>query len=127
MIDQVFRDEFAKQLREALRKKGLRPAEAAHKLGLDRQLVHKYLKAASTPSGDTLLQLCSLLDMEIEYRGVKFSTAAFRQNGRAPQVIVVQQSLFDEPQVLRSGPLEVKIAAKRNENIELTLEMRSGS
>jgi len=65
--------------------------------------------------------------MEVEYRGVKFSASAFTQNGKGPQVVVTQQSLFDEPQVLRNGPVEARIGAKRKENIELTLEMRPAS
>jgi transcriptional regulator with XRE-family HTH domain len=127
MVDQLFRDEFARQLRDALGKKDIKPAAAAHKVGIDRQLVYNYLSAAATPAADTLLKLCILLDMEVEYRGVKFSTTAFRQNGKGPQAVVVQQSLFDEPQVLRNGLVEVKIGARRSKDIELTLEMRSAS
>ena len=125
MRDQAFLDGFAGQLDKALKRNGIGPSEAARRIGVARQLVHQYLKAEKTPAADTLLRLCVLLAMEIEYRGVTFSASAFRQNGNGPQVVHIQQSLFDEPQVLRNGPLEVKIGARRDGNIELTLEVRS--
>jgi transcriptional regulator with XRE-family HTH domain len=75
--DQNFRDNFAVDLRSALRREGLSVKRAAKVFGISRQGLHNYLSGKRTPRGEVMSRLVAFLDLPLRKGDHLFTAASF--------------------------------------------------
>lgn len=123
-----FRLMIARQLRSAIRLHNLTEQEAATELGVSRVMLSRYLNRRATPGADVLWAACRKWKISFNFSGYIFSESAFRPaEAERPPSEAVQLALFEDPQVLPSGNVLVKIGTNRSEAPELTVEIRFAS
>lgn len=65
MDEGAWRKEFGHKLRRAIFDKGLNQDRIAEMAGISRQMLTRYVRGSSTPSGYILTKLCEVLDCDV--------------------------------------------------------------
>lgn len=65
MDEESWRKEFGHKLRRAISDKGINQDRLSEMLGISRQMLTRYVRGTSTPSGYNLTRLCEVLDCDV--------------------------------------------------------------
>lgn len=65
MDEDSWRKEFGHKLRRAIFEKGINQDRLAEMSGISRQMLTRYVRGTSTPSGYILTRLCEVLDCDV--------------------------------------------------------------
>lgn len=65
MSEETWRKEFGNKLRRIIFDKGINQDRLSEKLGISRQMLTRYVRGTSTPSGYNLTRLCEALDCDV--------------------------------------------------------------
>lgn len=65
MDEESWRKEFGLKLRRAIFEKGINQDRLSEMLGISRQMLTRYVRGTSTPSGYNLTRLCEVLDCDV--------------------------------------------------------------
>ena len=130
-----FLAEISQRLHEGLRrrdqlarKEGKRytRVDAARELNVSRASLQFYLAGAHMPSSDVLRRAMELWEIELTYRGRKFSFLDLQSARSAEKSLPprpVQLSLWDSIKGLENNALSVKVERKSPQSITLQVEI----
>ena len=115
--------EIGKQLRKAREERGLSVAQAAHVLGVKRQMVYKYEKGECLPALDVLSRAASAWNAPFELEGCKVLPPEHnRRRKKSPQP--VQQFLpFRRARQYEKASVRIR---QRNHEMIITAIIRNG-
>ena len=65
MDEESWRKEFGHKLRRAISDKGMNQDRLSELLGISRQMLTRYVRGTSTPSGYNITRLCEVLDCDV--------------------------------------------------------------
>jgi len=119
-------DEFSEKLRQAVVGKMTKKLAAAT-LGVSRQMLDVYLSGRSAPGSDVVLRAMKAWNFTLKYRGRELTSSqltrptAVEIQGAAEQLML---PLRDAIQSLGEGDLQIRIAKKQPDRIELQVSIR---
>ena len=124
---EALRTEFARQLSAAT--KDLSKKEVAEKLGISRQMLHRYLARLATPGGEVIKTACDQWNLTLSIKGFEFTGDSFsieRTAGKA-QPESPQPTLFDLLGTLSSDQLEAEIVGREGDSFYLRLRIKAAA
>ena len=98
--------------------------EAARVLNVSRQTVHRYINGDVMPRGEVLMAAFRAWGLVLRYRGVEVTVATSGPLAVEGDSQPIQMELFELVEDLRDRDLEVTIAKKSIEGIELNVRLR---
>jgi transcriptional regulator with XRE-family HTH domain len=98
--------------------------EAARILNVSRQTVHRYINGEVMPRGDVLMAAFRAWGLVLRYRGVDVTSALDVPTAQTAAAQPAQLELFDLVEDLKERDIEVKIARKSVEGVELNVRLR---
>jgi transcriptional regulator with XRE-family HTH domain len=98
--------------------------EAARILNVSRQTVHRYLNGEVMPRGDVLMAAFQAWGLVLRYRGIDVTTASAVLTPQTDTAQPVQLGLFDLVEDLKERDIEVRIARKSVESLELNVRLK---
>jgi transcriptional regulator with XRE-family HTH domain len=126
-VDPALLREVATCLRKALLKHGLKPAEAAKKLGVERQTLWLYLNEKAMPGGAVLERACELWDLTLNVKGFSFTKGAFQRPKTRQQPSAKQLDLlFDVIEQIKPNQIETKLIGRAG-GFELRVRIKAAS
>lgn len=63
--EDMWRKEFGRKLRRAITEKGINQERLSETMGISRQMLSRYIRGTSTPSGYVLTRLSEVLDCDV--------------------------------------------------------------
>lgn len=123
-----FRREFAQALRTSIGTNRGAASRAAAELRISRQAISLYLKEKATPSAEIIRRVCKRWGLTLSVEGLVISEKSYgaRRSGPAPAPALQLPLLPDAIDSLQNKNLQVKIARKVGDLIELELKIDFG-
>lgn len=124
--DPEFCDEFARKLRQAIVGKMTKKLAAAT-LGVSRQMLDVYLNGKSTPGSDVILRAMKAWGFPLKYRGREVMSSQLVRPTAGGADVPPEQLLLplrDAIHSLDEGDLNIRIAKKEADRIELQVSIR---
>ncbi len=124
----ALRREVSVKLKAEIERRGLSKTAAARALGISKQRLHHYLRAAVTPRTDFVATLLREWGLVLELEGEQFGVGAFTtRKGREPKSTRSTQlplPLFEQARVLDGGAVVIRFSRAGLNRTELELTIK---
>jgi len=121
--DDVIQGQFAKALRDAIKKRGKNADEAAQLLDVEPGTMYKYLAGDMIPGGQVLWRACIHLGMVLDGTGFR----AVRQPKRPPSKQVDDNAQYELPFInesIKGDKIRAQVRRKDSQYVQVSLRIK---